>query len=540
MEKKFGNLFKTVKMDYYTWFIELILVGSITGIATGIVVTFFNLFMHEGEHISRNVYAYVRANPVFIPLLLLAVFAGGLILSVLVNISSVIRGCGVPLAEGAARGDVKFKWWRDLICMFTATLLSVFMGLSIGSEGPSVLIGATVGDGVASVLKRNKLVQKYQITGGASTGLAVAANAPLTGIIFAFEEAHKHFTIEVFICAFSSVIFGVTTRSVLYQAMGLEVTSSFGSYVLHEMPMQYYIYVILASIVCGGLGVCFYKFTMSLRKILKKFQPTDKRIKYSLRIMTAVLIGFLFSLMTEGVMGSGHDLIESLGTFGGVQTPTVETIFGIGIVGTLLVILLLKCLITSINVGTGIPCGIFIPIIAIGACIGGVLNRLWLWIDPTMQPYLDLMTMICMAVFFTTIIKAPLTAIIMICEFTGSFAPLLPVIIGVAIGYVISEMTKTEGIYERLLESYEQATGVFDHLSCQSYVMTVRHGSIACHRIIRDVLWPHNAWITEIQRGAEHILPDGDILLLEGDVLTILCNTNSPKDVQEELEHILK
>lgn len=535
MGKMFGNPFKTEKRDFYTGFIELILVGGITGIATGAIVTIFNVLMHEGEAISKGIYAYVRANPAFIPLLLLALLAGGLLIGVLVNISLVIRGCGVPQAEGASRGTIKFKWWRDLICMFTSTLLSVFMGLSIGSEGPSVLIGALTGDGVASALKRNRLTRKYQITGGASTGLAVAANAPLTGIIFAFEEAHKHFTPEVFICAFSSVIFGVITRSALYEAMGLTVTSSFHSYVFHEMPFGYYPYMLLASIVCGVLGVYFCKLSSVSRRLFKKIGYKDKRVTYTIRILVAVLIGGCCSLLAVEAMGGGHDLIESLGTFGGVS----DTFFTKGIVWTLLIALLLKYFVTAVNVGSGIPCGIFIPIIAIGACIGGLLNWLWVVIDPNMQPYLDLMTMICMASFFTTIVQAPLTAIVMICEFTGSFAPLLPVVIGVSIGYVISEITRTEGIYEVLLEEYEEEHGKGESLAWESYTVRIEKGSLAYQRTVREVLWPGNAWITEIIRGEEHILPDGDILLKEGDVLTVLCKTDDPQGVQEELEHIV-
>ena len=124
-------------------FFELILVGSITGVFAGVVVTFFNILVHEGEQISRDVYAYVRENPAFIPLLILALLAGAFLLGVAVNISSVIRGCGIPQAEGGTRGIIRFKWWRDLTLMFAASLLSIFMGLSIGPEGPSVLIGAS-------------------------------------------------------------------------------------------------------------------------------------------------------------------------------------------------------------------------------------------------------------------------------------------------------------------------------------------------------------------------------------------------------------
>ena len=155
---------KTIKKKHskktgtsYRRFLELVTVGSLTGIFAGAIVTFFNILVHEGEEISRNAYTYVRANPAFIPLLFVVLAIGAFVLGVLVNVSSVIRGCGIPQAEGATRGIVHFKWYRDLTAMFSASLLAVFMGLSIGAEGPSVLIGATAGDGVSTLGSRNEM-----------------------------------------------------------------------------------------------------------------------------------------------------------------------------------------------------------------------------------------------------------------------------------------------------------------------------------------------------------------------------------------------
>ncbi len=529
-KKTGGNLYRN--------FLELVAVGSVTGIFAGVVVTLFNILVHEGEHLSRGVYAYVRENPGFIPLLLVGLVLGAFFLGVAVNISSVVRGCGIPQAEGATRGIVPLKWWRELTCMFAASLLSVFMGLSIGSEGPSVLIGACSGDGVSAGLKRDQMIRKYQITGGACAGLAVASNAPLTGMAFAFEEAHKRFTPEVFICAFSSVIFGILTRTAIYNLLGMEVANAFSSYRFHEMPVSNYLYVVLAGVLCGGLGVGFYKLCFFMRRLFRKLQCKDERYTHGLRILLAVLLGGIVSYLAVGVMGGGHDLIESLGTYGGASRPTAASTFGSTLVWSLLIILLLRFFITSVNVGSGIPCGIFIPIIAIGACIGALLNEGWLRLGME-GTYCDLMGMICMAAFFTTVVKAPLTAIIMICEFTGSFAPLLPVIIAVSIGYIIGEMSKTDGIYEELLEEYEKETGIHEQAVKEVYVMGIAFGALADKREIRDVLWPAGARVKEIHRGEEHILPEGDTVLHGGDILTIVCKTSRARQVRDELEHIL-
>ena len=126
----------------------------------------------------------------------------------------------------------------------------------------------------------------------------------------------------------------------------------------------------------------------------------------------------------------------------------------------------------------------------------------------------------------------------MICEFTGSFAHLLPVIIAVFIGYLIGEIFRTEGIYEELLEEYEKENNIQEQVR-EVFTFTVEHGALAEKREVRDILWPAGARVKEIDRGEEKILPDGDTILHGGDLLTIVCKTDTPEKVREELEHIL-
>ena len=522
-----GNLYRN--------FNQLVLVGTATGIFAGAIATFFNILVHEGEHISRDAYAYVRANPAFLPLLFLALVGGAFLLSVAVNISSVIRGCGIPQAEGGTRGSVRFTWWRDMTMMFASCLLSIFMGLSIGPEGPSVLIGACAGDGVSATFRRNQMIRKYQIAGGACTGLAVASNAPLTGIAFAFEEAYKRITPEVLICSFTSVIFGMLTRSAIYAGLGMEATNAFGSYVFHSMDVGSYWYVLGAGLVCGILGVAFYKLCFLMRSLFQKIRMKRPRFSHGARIFVAVLLGGCVSLLAVGAMGGGHDLIEKIGSGSATR---VDGAFGLSLVWSLLIVLILRFFITSVNVGAGIPCGIFIPMIAMGACLGALLNQLWLrmGMDPK---FCDLMVMICMAAFFTTVVKAPITSIVMICEFTGSFAHLLPVIIAVAIGYILGEMFRTDGIYEELLEQYEKETGIHENAVREVFVLGLTKGALADKREVRDILWPAGARVKEIERGEERILPDGDTVLHGGDVLTIVVKTDDAQKTKDELLHIL-
>ncbi len=528
---------KKPRTSFYSNILQLIFVGSVTGVFAGAITTAFVLLAETGEELSHGVYAFIRNNPVWIPLWLFVLCAGAFFIGVCVQLSKIIGGCGIPQSEGATRGGLRFKWFRDMTANFAACLASIFMGLSIGSEGPSAFIGACSGDGVATMLRRNEMIKRYQITGGACTGLAVASNAPLTGIIFAFEEAHKRFTPEVFICSFSSVVFGMLTRLFVYFLLGIENSNAFSSFLFVELSWGAYGYVFAAGIACGLLGVLFQKCCFGLRKLFHKLRLKKGKYEPFIRIGIAVLLGGAASMLIPGVMGGGHSFIQSLGTNGGSNAPSVEGVFGLSLTWVLLIVLSFRFCITSVNVASGIPCGIFIPIIAMGACVGGGLNQLWVYLGMNPQ-YCDLMVMICIAALFTAIVRAPLTAIVMICEFTGSFAPLLPAVIGVALGYVIGEVFRTDGIYEELLELHEKESGVRERAVREVYTIVVAEGALAEKRAVRDILWPTGARLTEIHRGEEVILPDGETELKSGDTLVIVCRTDAPQKVREDLVHI--
>lgn len=533
---------KNNKKSVYENAAQLLLVGSVTGVFAGAVVTLYNICAKQGEEISRNIYGFVRENPAFILLLFLELGLGAFLLSVAVYYVPMVKGSGIPQTEGATRGILHFKWYRDAGVMFAASLLSIFMGLSAGSEGPSLHIGAASGDGVASMLKRNQMIRRYQVTGGACAGLAVAFNAPLTGMAFAFEEAHKRFTPEVFICAFSSVIFGLLTRTALYGMFGMEVESFFQNYVFPQgwiMDGAFFGFLVASSVICGVAGVLFYKLVFVLRKAFKKIRMKTRFLSTFARILIAVLAGGAASLLTVNVMGGGHELIEALGTKGGASEMSVESIFSLSLAATLGVVCFLKFAITSVNMGAGIPCGAFIPMLAIGACLGSLLNLAWveLGMDET---YCDFMVMICMAAFFTAIVKAPITGTVMVCELSWSFSSLLPVIIGVAIGYFIGDMSRTDSIYEALLEAYEEEEGIRKNALSTVYTLQIAKGALVENRELRDVLWPAGARVTEIRRGEEVILPDGGTVLRSGDVLTIVCKTSESGKTSEDLKNILK
>lgn len=514
------NNVKTIGNKAYHYGVQLVAVGGLTGFFAGTVVTFYNILTTYAEEFSRGYYGFFRENPALIPLLFLALFVGAIVIGGVLRFIPMIRGSGIPQTEGATRGLLRLKWFRTLTGMFAASLFTVFMGLSAGGEGPSILIGGSCGYGTSVMLRRGEMVRRYQVTGGACAGLAVAFNAPLTGMAFAFEEAHKRFTPEVFICSFSSVVVAVITRNLLRQAMGFSVGAAFSSFSFEGVEafhIRFYLYVLLASLVCALVGVAFYYLVFRSKKLFDKF----KFFKGMGKFVAPFLLAGAAGLITESVMGGGHEFIESLGSL----SAGVEQIFSTPLWATLIVIVALKLLVTVVNMGSGVPCGSFIPMLAIGAGIGALMSGLCgaLGMDAA---YSDVLILICMAVFFTTVVKSPITGIVMVIELTWNFTFLLPVILGVAVGYLVGDVCRTQPIYDKYLELILEEERAGKEMIKYSVRVRVGENTPADGRAVRDVLWPEGALVTSLERGNSVITPDGKTTLAAGDVLVVEGETD--------------
>ncbi len=526
---KKGNVFQRL----YRSGVQLMAVGICTGICAGIVVTFFNLASHILSTYSKDIYAGIRENPAFVPLLFLVLTIIAFAVAVVQKLIPMVRGSGIPQTEGASRGLMELKWYQSLPAMTALTLVCIFSGMTAGAEGPSMFIGACCGEGVGKVFRGTEMERRYQLTGGACAGLAVAFNAPLTGIAFAFEEAHRRFTPAIFICAFSSVLSGVITRTVLYDLLNLQVTTAFTGFKLEQMPLSTYGFVVLSAVLCGIIGVVFYISCLHARKLFSK-------ITFA-RGMGKMLIPFAlagcFGLISVAVMGGGSTFLQTLGTNGGTTEMTVARIFSTPVVVTLLLVVIMRLIATITNVGAGVPCGIFIPMLAIGASIGALLSKLCgvMGMDVI---YSDCIVMICMATFFCSVVKAPITATIMVVELTGQFTLLVPIILGVSIGYMISEVFGCKPLYEKLLEEILDENHV--EVSRYTYTTVLEEGSVAEGKAIRDILWPGNLLIRTITRNHTKIVPASDTILEANDEITAQAECVNYDKLKISVDEIVK
>lgn len=515
--------------------INIVFLSVLTGIFAGVVVTFYTICTSYGEQYSRELYSLILQYPAFIPLLFVGLAAGAVVIGTLVRFVPMIRGSGIPQIEGACRGKFPFNWYVTMCSMFAASLACVFMGLAAGSEGPSIEIGGCVGEGTGRILRRSFMIRRLQIASGASAGFAVAFNAPVTGMIFALEEAFKSFSPMIFVSASVSVITALGVRTGIRLALGQSVGFAMEGFVFAQnMVVAGYGYVALAALIVALAAVAFYYAVQGAKKMFSKITFLKGAGKF---IIPFVLSG-AFGLITVYAMGGGHNFIHSLAT-GGTGRIEGISVLGAGIIASLTIIVALRFILMALYMGCGVPCGVFIPMLAVGAGLGALLSSLFVQAGMD-AAYTDYIVIICMSVFFTSFVRAPITGLFMVFELTGQFANLLPALLGVVIASLVAEVCRTEPGYEKNLHGFIRDEGFADREKPVRVTVTVRPRSLADGGRIKSIIWPSGGLVVAIRLpDGTQVIPSGNTKLDAGQQLDFECRADDPDEVLDYLYGIV-
>ncbi len=180
--------------------------GLLVGIIAGVVVSLFRFCIEYGLKFVQWVYGQIQQSPMLvIPWIILsiivAVFVGWLVKQV-----PDIKGSGIPQVEGQLAGELDYAWWPVLWRKFVGGILGIGSGLFLGREGPSIQLGATIGQGVAEKLHQTGADRRSLIAGGAAAGLSAAFNAPIASTLFILEEVYHNFSPIIWTTALASAI----------------------------------------------------------------------------------------------------------------------------------------------------------------------------------------------------------------------------------------------------------------------------------------------------------------------------------------------
>ena len=500
-------------------FLSSLLVGALCGVVISLyrvgirVVSGFMLTLVKRGHADLSS-----------ALLTLLVFAAmGVLSALILRAEPNISGSGIPQISAELSGRLNQRWQRVLPLKFLGGLLSLGGGLTLGREGPSVQVGGSVGAAVAQLLRRPQSEKDFLVTGGAAAGLAAAFNAPVSGVVFALEELHRHFSPRVLLSAMTAAF---VSDFVSANIFGFQPVLAFHQVL--PVPLQQYGVLLMMGVLAGLSGIVFNRGIL----LSKSLYARIRRCSWLLRGLIPFVLTGIVLLIVPDLFGSGEELIF-LPAHGNLPPAQLLGYYAI------------KLLLLWIAFGSGIAGGIFFPLLVLGSLLGNmsaqVLHAMGL-IGPDMVLTISLLAM---AAHFAAIVRSPLTGILLIAEMTGSFAFMLPLGIVCLTAYMTAEALRCTPIYESLVAllpnlqatDYQEKEGRSGRL-IKEYV--VAEGSSAAKRQIREIAWPRGLLIVTILRGAHELLPLADQQLMPGDFLLLL---GSPEDFvthHDALSHLLE
>jgi CIC family chloride channel protein len=349
------------------------------------------------------------------------------------------------------------------------------------------------------------------IAAGSGAGLAAAFNAPISGLIFVLEEMERHFSQGVFaITLIASAVADVTTRLLLGQLPVFHVeVPSIPS--LTALPVA-----LVVGAIAGILGVAFNRglvWSLSIFDSVRHLPPA---------VMGALVgsaIG-LVALIAPGSVGGGNRLIERI-LAGNVPLFALFGFFA------------LRFVLTMASYGCGAPGGIFAPLLVLGSTIGLAVGHVGADLFPQAVEHPESFAVVGMAAYFSAIVRAPLTGIVLIVEMTGNYSLVLSLLVACLASYGIADFLGDRPVYEALLERdllREEPTSEAEN-GTMLLDLTIAPGARFAGKRVRELGLPAGCILILLRRGLREHVPTAESVLNAGDHVTALIGGESTKAI---------
>jgi len=341
------------------------------------------------------------------------------------------EGTGIPQAIAALKmpdGPVRAKVLspRVAIGKMLLLVLALALGPTIGREGPSVHVGACL-----MYLARRfadfprHLVERGLILAGGAAGIAAAFNAPVAGIVCAFEEIGRSFD-----KGNASVIVRTAIVACLVSIVALGDYLFYGVVEASLASVEEWLLVPLIGVVGGLLGGGF-------AQALVWVAPRYGRLYRSRPVASALALGAglgVLGLASHGMSyGSGYPEAK-LVLIDGASMPWW--------------FLPTHAAASFLTLVSAIPGGLFDPSLTTGAALGDLAAPL--------LPVLERRetVLLFMVSFFCGVVQSPITSAVILVEMTAARFLTLPLLVASIVAYEASRLVCRTALYEALAETF--------------------------------------------------------------------------------------
>ena len=286
-------------------------------------------------------------------------------------------------------------------------IVTVALGSPLGREVAPRELGALLADRLSVWANLSPENRRIMIACGAGAGLAAVYNVPLGGTLFVLEVLVGSLSLSAVIPALTTCVIAA-----LVARIGL---GNITQYALSPPP-SVSSSLIAWSILTGPIfGACAFWFVRAAGAARSHAARKWRLLLWCLTVFPAI---GLLAIPFPQLLGNGKGIVQ-IGFDGR---------FGLGLAAALLV---LRLVVTLGALRAGAEGGLLTPGLALGVILGSILGGLWNFVAPFAT--LSTFAIVGGAAFLASSMKMPVTAIILIMEFTrisGDF--LVPISLAVA------------------------------------------------------------------------------------------------------------
>ena len=432
MSRTVSLLFRRPSLSAKVWGFRLLLWGGAIGVALAAML-FARASVVGNQVFVRILTAYPWAAFVLTP----TAFAA--ILWLTRHVFPGAEGSGIPqtiaalqlTAIGHRRSVLSLRLAAGKILL---TTLALCAGASVGREGPTVQIGASIMHTLGRWIRLpiNDKERAMVLAGGAA-GIAAAFNTPLAGIVFAIEELSRSFEERTS----GTVLTAVIVAGIISLAVMGNYTY-FGHSGASLDLAQAWRPVLVCGFGGGLLGGLFSRVLIIFGCGLPG--PAGGWLK-SHPFLFAALCGLglacLGQLSGNTVYGTGYE--EARGLIEGSRL--LPAAFGP-----------MKLAATVLSYVSGIPGGIFAPSLAVGAGLG---------LDAAgLMPGVPVGAVIILGMvgYFTGVVQVPITAVVIVMEMTDDQALAVPLMATALLAFGASKIVCPQPLYRTMAKVFIDRT----------------------------------------------------------------------------------
>ena len=420
-----------------------VVIGIIIGLAAGLGSTaFYYAIQYVTNTVLGGIVGFIPPNPAGEPAAPVLASANFLLVPIATTLGGLAAGFLIfgfaPEAEGHGtdaaieafhrKGGVVRR--RVPLVKTVASALTIGSGGSAGREGPTAQIAAGIGSIAGEIFGLSTRDRRIAVAAGIGAGIGSIFKSPFGGAILSAEVLYSagDMEAEALIPAFIATPLGY----VLFASF-TGFSPLFGETVQYSFtqPFNLLIYILLGAL-CAAVGR-FYTFTFYRTK--RAFD--GMRITRFVRPAIGAALAGLIAIFFPEVLGMGYGFLQYV-IDGKLTQITANFMFA---TMPLLVILILlvfaKIAANALTIASGGSGGVFAPALGIGGFVGAAV---WVGLQGVVPGWIVSpapLVIIGMMAMFAGVGRAPIAAVLMVSEMTGTLALLAPSMVAVVTSYYL-------------------------------------------------------------------------------------------------------